>query len=71
LRRVDTTSKLLIVDLGSDQVANITVMPEFENLDLTGMNLRVDHIRSAISQTFSSQTANYSFGRDGVVHLLP
>ena len=70
LRHV-ATGPLLIVDLGNNQVANVTVAPAFEALDLQSMNFRVDHLRSTISQYFSVQTANYSFERDGSVRLLP
>lgn len=70
LRHVATGS-LLMVDLGNGQVANVSVAPAFEALDLQSMNFRVDHLRSTISQFFSAQTANYSFERDGSVRLLP
>jgi hypothetical protein len=70
LRNVSATSMLLIVDLGGDQVANVSVAPAFENLDMAGMNDRVDHVRSVIGQYFPLQTANYSFDRDGALRPM-
>ena len=64
-------SSLLIIDLGGDQVANVSVAAAFEALDLQAMNFRVDHVRSIIGQSFTLQTANYSFERDGSLRALP
>jgi hypothetical protein len=71
LRRVSISSMLLVVDLGDGQVANVSVLPAFEQLDLAGMIDRLDRLRSVIGQQFSLQTANYSFDRDGIVRHLP
>lgn len=64
-------SKLLVVDQGGDKVANVSVAPAFENLDMAGMNDRVDHVRSAIAHSFPLQTGNFSFDRDGTLRYIP
>jgi len=62
---------LLLIDLGGEQVANVNVAPAFEALDLPSMNMRVDHVRTTITQSFAPRTANYSFERDGSLRILP
>ena len=71
LRHINQTAMLLVVDLGGDQIANVTVDPAFENLDIAGMNARVDHVRLVIGQRFPIQTANYSFDRAGTLLQIP
>ena len=71
LRRMSADSMLLVVELGGDQVANITVAPAFEALDLPAMNQRVDYIRTTVGQSFSLRTASYSYGRDGTLRQAP
>ena len=61
---------LLLIDLGADQTASVTVAPAFEALDLPGMNARVDHIRGVIGQYFPQRSASYSFERDGSLRIL-
>jgi hypothetical protein len=60
---------VLSIDLGGGQVANVHVQPAFAALDPTAMNTRVDYLRQTILQSFSSQTASYTFARDGSVSL--
>ena len=68
---MDDRSLLMVVDIGGDQVANVTVASAFEGLDLAAMNLRVDHIRSAIGRDYPLQTASYVFERDGRIRPAP
>ena len=71
LRTVSPTSMLLVVDLGGDKVANVSVAPAFERLDMAGMNDRVDHVRSIIAQGYPLQTGNFTFDRDGTLRQIP
>lgn len=57
------------IDLGGGQVADVHVLPAFANLDPASVNVRVDYLRDTILQNFSSQSATYSFARDGSVSL--
>jgi hypothetical protein len=57
------------IDLGGGQVADVHVLPAFANLDPASINVRVDYLRDTILQSFSSQSASYSFARDGSVAL--
>lgn len=71
LRHASSTSMLLLVDLGGDQVATVSVAPAFENLESTDISDRIDHLRSIIGQRFSLQSANYSYDRDGAIRQRP
>lgn len=62
---------LLVVDLGGDRVANVSVASAFGKLDLAGMNDRVDHVRSEIVLIYSFQTGDFSFDRDGILRHAP
>ncbi len=71
LRRAGAGSLLLLVDLGEGQVASVSVASAFERLDLAGMNLRVDQVRTFIAQNYPVRTSNFNFERDGSVRLIP
>lgn len=70
LRPVGSTL-LLLVDLGHGEIANVTVDPAFEALDLDGMNARVDHVRKLIGQQSTPGTSAYSLERDGNLRVFP
>ncbi len=71
LRNIDPASMLLLIDLGGEQVANITVTSAFIKLDPAGISDRVDRLQAYITQQFTNRSARYSFDRDGTVKQLP
>jgi hypothetical protein len=70
LRRIEPVSRTLTLDIGGDQVASVVVPPEFETLNLTVMNARVDAVFAAITRSFPLRSARYTFGNDGMIRPL-
>ena len=59
------------IDLGNGQVADVHVQPAFGNLDPASVNVRVDYLHDTILQSFSHESATYTFARDGSISLEP
>jgi hypothetical protein len=67
----DPEHPILFIDLGDANLATVTVAKEFLNLDAAGMALRVDFLRDKITKDFGTQSASFSFMRDGQVRSNP
>ena len=70
LRQLRGRSMALLIDLGDDQVATVLVTPEFQALDLPGMERRVEFARTEIAKV-SATSAAYAFSRAGVITPYP
>ncbi len=70
LRQLRGNGMALLIDLGEDQVATVLVTPEFQKLDLPGMDRRVEFVRSEVVKV-SASSAAYSFTRSGTVSPYP
>lgn len=71
LRKPNSSSLMLLVDLGGDQTAALIVAAGFENLSMLEMNKRVEWLKFTISQNHSTKSATYFYLADGVVRRGP
>ncbi len=55
------------IALGGGQVAQVSVAPQFANLDRAGMDGRVDWLRQTILSRWGAQSGAYIYRRDGTV----
>ena len=70
LRQLRATGMALLIDLGDDQVATILVSREFQDLDATTMEKRIDYVKSEVMKA-SASSAAYTYARSGAVSPYP
>ncbi len=70
LRQLRANGMALLVDLGDDQVATVLVSREFQDLDATTMEKRIDYVKSEVMKA-SASSAAYTFARSGTVSPYP